>query len=69
MTDNGCGISEEQQKRLFTPFFTTKSSGTGLGLVIAKKLLSRMGGAIEIKSRRDEGTSVEISIQEGRDEH
>ncbi len=69
VTDNGCGIAEEQQKRVFTPFFTTRSSGTGLGLVIAKKLLSRMGGAIEIKSRRGEWTRVEISIQEGRDEH
>lgn len=68
VTDNGCGISDEQQKRLFTPFFTTKASGTGLGLVIAKKLLSRMNGILEIKSRRDEGTSVDISIREGRDE-
>ena len=69
VTDNGCGISEEQQKRLFTPFFTSKPSGTGLGLVIAKKLLSKMNGTIEITSQRDEGTTVEILIQEGRDEH
>jgi PAS domain S-box-containing protein len=66
--DNGCGISEEQQKRLFIPFFTTKASGTGLGLVIAKKLLSRMDGTMEIKSQRDVGTSVQMSIREGRDE-
>jgi C4-dicarboxylate-specific signal transduction histidine kinase len=69
VTDNGCGILEEQQKKLFSPFFTTKASGTGLGLVIAKKLLSQMNGIIEIKSRRDEGTSVEILIQEEKDEH
>lgn len=69
VTDNGCGISEEQQKRLFTPFFTNKASGTGLGLVIAKKLMSSMNGTIEIRSQRDEGTSIEISIQEGSDEH
>jgi len=62
-------MSEDQQKRLFTPFFTTKASGTGLGLVIAKKLLSKMDGTIEIKSRQDEGTSVDISIREGRNEH
>jgi C4-dicarboxylate-specific signal transduction histidine kinase len=68
VTDNGCGISEEQRKKLFTPFFTNKASGTGLGLVIAKKLMTSMNGAIEIRSRRDEGTSVEISILEGRDE-
>jgi PAS domain S-box-containing protein len=68
VTDNGCGISEEQQNRLFTPFFTTKSSGTGLGLVIAKKLLSKMEGTITIKSQRGEGTTMELSIQEGRNE-
>jgi PAS domain S-box-containing protein len=69
VTDNGYGIPEEQKKRVFTPFFTTKTSGTGLGLIIAKKLLSSMNGTIEIESQKDAGTSVEISIQEGRDEH
>jgi PAS domain S-box-containing protein len=68
VTDNGCGLSEEQQKRLFTPFFTTKSSGTGLGLVIAKKLLSKMKGTMKIESRRGEGTTIEMSIQGGRNE-
>lgn len=68
MTDNGCGIPAEKLKRLYSPFFTTKPSGTGMGLVIATKLLSGMGGSLAINTRRGEGTSVELSIREGRDE-
>lgn len=66
VTDNGSGIPIEKMKRLYTPFFTTKPSGTGMGLVIAKKLLSGMGGTISIKTGIGEGTSIEISIQEGK---
>lgn len=68
VTDNGSGISEDHQKMLFTPFFTTKAFGTGLGLIIARKLLAGMNGTMEIKSQKDEGTTVEISIQEGKDD-
>jgi PAS domain S-box-containing protein len=60
--DNGCGISEEKQKDLFRPFLTTKAKGTGLGLVIVKKMLSQMHGTIEISSRMDEGTAVDIYL-------
>lgn len=65
VSDNGAGIPEDKLKDLFKPFYTTKTQGTGLGLVITKKLLSRMNGMIEITSRRDEGTTVDISIPEG----
>lgn len=68
ITDNGCGISEEQQKRLFKPFYTNKAHGTGLGLVIAKKMLIKMNGTIEITSRKNEGTVAELFIPEGKDE-
>jgi len=64
-TDNGRGMSEDQQKDLFKPFRTTKAQGTGLGLVIAKKMLAGMKGTIEIKSWKDQGTTVSISIPEG----
>jgi PAS domain S-box-containing protein len=69
VTDNGCGMSKEQQKDLFKPFRTTKAGGTGLGLVIAKKMLTGMNGTIEIVSQEGEGTTVDISIPEGKDEH
>lgn len=66
VSDNGCGISESQQSRLFKPFFTTKPSGNGLGLVIARKLMTGMNGSLEITSRQGIGTSVEIWIPEGK---
>jgi PAS domain S-box-containing protein len=62
ITDNGRGMSEEEQKNLFRPFYTTKAGGTGLGLVIVRKMLAQMGGTIEITSRRESGTLVEISL-------
>ncbi len=37
IADNGCGMTQEQQKNLFKPFYTSKSHGTGLGMVIVKK--------------------------------
>ncbi|MBI5676424.1 MAG: PAS domain S-box protein [Nitrospirae bacterium] len=62
ITDNGRGMTEEQQKDLFKPFHTSKSHGTGLGLVICKKMLSRMNCFIEVKSIKDKGTTVDILI-------
>jgi PAS domain S-box-containing protein len=63
--DNGCGMSESQLDNLFRPFYTSKAEGTGLGLVIVKKMLTKMNGTIDIRSRRNFGTSVEISIPGG----
>ena len=62
--DNGCGISEEKLKNIFKPFYTTKTTGTGLGLVIVKKMLARMNGTIDIESAKDAGTIVNIAIPE-----
>ncbi len=63
--DNGCGIAEDKVRDLFRPFYTTKPTGTGLGLVIVKKMITRMNGTIEIESRKDCGTVVTISLPEG----
>lgn len=60
--DNGWGISEEKLKDLFKPFYTSKAKGTGLGLVIVKKMLAQMNGTIEISSRKDVGTAVDIYL-------
>ncbi len=60
--DNGCGMSEEQVKNLFRPFHTTKARGTGLGLVIVKKLLAALKGSITVSSLRNTGTTVDITI-------
>jgi len=67
--DNGCGMSDDCQKNLFMPFYTTKTHGTGLGLVITRKTLARMNGRIEIKSRENIGTTATISIPESQIEN
>jgi signal transduction histidine kinase len=56
--DNGVGIQQEHLARLFEPFFTTKGHlGTGIGLWVAKQLIEKHHGAIEISSRTDSGNS------------
>lgn len=64
VSDNGAGMSEEVQRRIFEPFFTTKDpgKGTGLGLSICLELVEQAGGALEIESNVDRGTSVRIII-------
>lgn len=52
IADTGCGISSEQRKRLFEPFYTTKQDvGTGLGLWVTKQLIEKHGGSIKLRSR------------------
>jgi two-component system nitrogen regulation sensor histidine kinase NtrY len=51
--DEGPGIPQDVQDRLFEPYFSTKSTGTGLGLVICRNLMEKMGGAIRLQSRAD----------------
>ena len=63
--DNGCGIADEKKNELFMPFSSSKVSGIGLGLAIAKKLLAQMNGTVEIKSLFDQGTKVQIRLPLG----
>jgi len=56
--DDGCGISESDQERIFNPFFTTKEEGSGLGLSMAYKIMHHHHGKIDIVSEIDQGTSV-----------
>ncbi len=60
--DNGCGIPASQQKYLFKPFYTTKAEGTGLGLVICRKLMAKMNSTLEIVSTEGAGTTVDMFI-------
>lgn len=60
--DDGPGIKDEHFKRLFTPFFTTKSSGTGLGLATVKKLVELHGGRVSATNKPDGGASFVIEI-------
>lgn len=63
--DSGTGISPEAQAHLFEPFYTTGkgSGGTGLGLVISRSIVERMGGTLTIASTPDVGTTATISLR------
>jgi signal transduction histidine kinase len=61
VSDNGPGIPLENQGKIFEPFFTTKEKGTGLGLVIAKKLVLKMNGTIEAETGPS-GTTFVLSL-------
>jgi len=65
MADNGRGMSAENIKKLFTPFFTTKSRGTGLGLAIVKKIVDDHGGKLEIESEEGKGTTCRVYLPAG----
>ncbi len=62
ISDNGCGIPEELHSKMFTPNFTTKSSGMGLGLSIVRKYLESAGGTIWFESEPDKGTSFFVEL-------
>lgn len=60
--DTGHGIAEEHLRHLFTPFFTTKEGGTGLGLIIVRGLITQHQGEIFIESELDRGTTCIIRL-------
>jgi signal transduction histidine kinase len=66
--DNGCGMSPELAQDAFKPFFTTKPQGTGLGLVISKKMLSQMNCGINLQSEEGVGSTVTLSMPKCRPE-
>jgi signal transduction histidine kinase len=60
--DSGKGISRENMGNLFQPFFTTRKTGTGLGLLIVRRIVREHGGEIDIESRESVGTKVAIFL-------
>src|SRR5262245_35991556 len=62
VADTGPGIPPEVREKLFTPFFTTKARGTGLGLSTAKRFLEAQGGAIEVACPAGGGTVVTLEL-------
>lgn len=61
-SDTGCGISPEGKKKIFRPFYTTKSKGYGLGLAIAQQIIQSHGGRIKVKSKPGKGTTFILNL-------
>jgi PAS domain S-box-containing protein len=61
--DNGCGMSEDIRRNIFTPFFSTKQTrGTGLGLAVTARIISVHGGSMHVESEPDRGAAFRIQL-------
>jgi two-component system nitrogen regulation sensor histidine kinase NtrY len=62
VSDNGCGITDEDKRRLFEPYFSTKKSGTGLGLTIVNTIIADHNGYIRVRDNDPRGTTFLIEL-------
>ena len=62
VADSGSGIAPENISKIFQPYFTSKKEGTGLGLAITCELVSRYGGAIDVRSTVSLGTTFSVYL-------
>ena len=66
LRDNGKGMTDEQLRMAFRPFYTTKQGGLGVGLVLVKRIMERFGGSVRLSSREGEGTCVQLNFRVAR---
>ncbi len=66
ISDTGCGMSQEEIRKIFNPFQTSKLEGAGLGLTITYRIVQDHGGEIEVKSEKGKGTTVTIKFHPAR---
>jgi len=64
--DNGPGLAPEQRARIFEPFYTTKTKGTGLGMAIAKRIIEAHGGSIEVGNGPGPGAEIIMGLPRDR---
>ncbi len=62
VSDTGCGMTEAELEKVFSPFYTTKEKGTGLGLAVCTKIVEGHGGAVSAESRPGEGTHIHVEL-------
>lgn len=62
ITDTGRGIGDEEAKKIFEPFYTTKAQGLGLGMPYARKIVEQHGGAIRLNSESGVGTTITVTL-------
>ena len=62
ISDTGIGMDAESMAKIFEPYFSTKATGTGLGLTIAKRNVELNGGTIEVRSQKGAGTTVTMTF-------
>jgi signal transduction histidine kinase len=62
VTDNGCGIAENVQPKVFLPNFSTKYAGSGIGLAVARRGIEHAGGSIWFETKVGEGTTFFIRL-------
>jgi nitrogen fixation/metabolism regulation signal transduction histidine kinase len=62
ITDTGCGMSADKLSKVFTPYFTTKSSGSGIGLSIVKQIVENHGGQIICDSKEGAGSTFVVTV-------
>ncbi len=62
IADNGCGMDSETASRIFEPYFTTKATGTGLGMTMVYKIIKEFSGEIEVSSHEGEGSCFTIKF-------
>ena len=67
LKDNGSGIAEDKMSKIFTPNFTTKTGGMGLGLAMVKSIVETFGGKIWFETAREKGTAFFVSLPEYKD--
>jgi len=60
--DSGPGLTEKEISKIFEPFYSTKESGTGLGLSVSRKIIAQHGGKIEVQSKKGEGSTFKIYL-------
>ncbi len=62
IADNGCGMNEKEIRKIFDPFFSTKPSGTGLGLAVSYGIIRNHQGSIRVESRSGKGSCFIIDL-------